>query len=99
MPFSFEIKELRPEDHGGSPHKALLAEARRFTKERRGYRFRKMGGLERDEEPMPEDMPPAEPPKDGEEADLPEECQKGECEHPEHMKDEDLDEIERLSEE
>lgn len=89
MPFDFKPSEKKPQDYGGSPFKALLAEVKEFGSQRRRHGIRRYMGLEQDEEPQaPDPMGDMGQPGEGAGPEECAECAAGECNNPEHM-DED----------
>jgi hypothetical protein len=86
MPFEFKPSEKRPQDYGGSPFKALMAEVKEFGSQRRKHNMRSYMGLEKDEAPGP--MGDMEPPKEPVSPEECEACKAGECDDPEHMDEE-----------
>lgn len=88
MPFEFKPSEKKPQDYGGSPYKALLAEVKEFGSQRRKHNMRRYMGLEQDEpstNPMG-DMDTPQAPMSAEECEA---CKMGECDDPEHMGEEE----------
>jgi hypothetical protein len=93
MAFKFEGKLKKPAEYGGSPSQAVLDEARQFTKARRAHGFRRLLGLEQeDEAELPaeaqeagaEEAPPGEYTPGSCEA-----CEAGTCDDPAHMGDDE----------
>ncbi len=87
MPFDFKPSEKKPQDYGGNPIKALLAEVKEFGAQRRKHNMRRYMGMEQDE-------PEASPMGDMEQSapvarENCEACKAGECDDPEHMGEEE----------
>lgn len=89
MPFDFKPSEKKPQDYGGSPFKALMAEVKEFGAQRRQHNMRRYMGLEKDDpeatSPMG-DMEASATPVSPEECEA---CKAGECDDPEHMGEEE----------
>jgi hypothetical protein len=89
MAFKFEGKLKKPAEYEHNPSRAVLDEARQFTKARRAHGFRRLLGLEEDEAEQPdaqgmdsedpEGMPAPSSPETCEA------CAAGTCDDPEHM--------------
>jgi hypothetical protein len=87
MPFEFKPSEKKPQEYGGSPFKALMAEVKEFGSQRRKHNMRRYMGLEQDEaatSPMG-DMEPQKEPMSPEECEA---CKAGTCDDLEHMDEE-----------
>lgn len=90
MPFDFKPSEKRPEQYGGSPYKALLAEVKEFGAQRRKHNMRRYMGMEQDEpEAAPSSMGDMGPPGEDMGPENCPDCAKGECMNPEHMGEEE----------
>lgn len=90
MPFNFKPSEKKPQDYGGSPFKALMAEVKEFGAQRRRHNMRRYGGLEQDEPETPEEQSMHGSEEAGEYG--PEncpDCKAGTCDNPEHMGEEE----------
>lgn len=89
MPFDFKPSEKKPEDYGGSPYKALLAEVKEFGAQRRKHNMRRYMGMEQDDEPTPSPMGDMEPQGEDMGPESCPACAAGECDNPEHMGEEE----------
>jgi hypothetical protein len=89
MPFDFKPSEKKPQDYGGSPFKALMAEVKEFGAQRRQHNMKRYMGLEKDEEPIASPMGDMEAPAEPMSREECEACKAGECDDPEHMGEEE----------
>lgn len=88
MPFDFRPSEKKPQDYGGSPFKALMAEVKEFGAQRRAHNMKRYMGLEKDD-PATSAMGDMEAPKEPVSPEECEACKAGTCDDPEHMGEEE----------
>jgi hypothetical protein len=88
MPFDFKPSEKKPQDYGGSPFKALMAEVKEFGAQRRQHNMKRYMGLEKDEEYAASPMGDMEQQVSVSREEC-EACKAGECDDPEHMGEEE----------
>lgn len=90
MPFDFKPSPKKPQDYGGSPFKALMAEVKEFGAQRRAHNMKRYMGLEKDEPATAADQMMHGSEEQGEYG--PEncpDCKAGTCDNPEHMGEEE----------